>query len=394
MNTSKTIPWPGAIVKGEQIGIPCVVVRGGTSRGALLRAEHLPSDPLLLERVLLAVFGSPDIRQIDGIGGADPLTSKVGIVGAPSRKDADIDFTFGQVRIAEPRVDFLGNCGNLSAAVGGFAVDEGLVEAVEPISTVRIHLVNTHTVIEERVHVHEGRSAVAGDTEIPGVPGRGARVVIDFGSSVTTLDRGLLPTGKVRECLDTGVGSVEVSIVDGGNPVVFANPEAFGLEGTELPDDFSPSTLAMLEAVRGAAAVRLGLARSDDVARRETPGLPKLYLVCRPRAYVDTSGQRMEVHDMDLVGRGLSMGVPHRAYAVTAAIATGIGANIGGSIVDTAVGEWTGPVLRIGHPSGSMCVEVILSSREGSAVVERAAIERTARRIMEGTVYVPLSRIA
>ncbi|HEX5451874.1 MAG TPA: PrpF domain-containing protein [Candidatus Limnocylindrales bacterium] len=385
-------PWPGAIRRGDQVGIRCVFMRGGTSRGAILHAADMPADPVLREQLILAIYGSPDVREIDGLGGADPLTSKVAIVGPSSRADADVDFVFGQVRIAEPHVDFTGNCGNMSAAIGPFAIEEGLVPAVEPVTTVRVYLVNTDAVLTARVPVRDGLAEVSGDAEVPGVPGTGAPIVLDFGEGADTLGRGLLPTGMPLERLVTPEGEVEVSIVDAANPAVFVRPEAFGLRGTELPDAFTPELLASLELVRAAAAVRLGLAASPDEAAAVTPAVPKLYLVSPPADYVDLSGRPVKADSIDVVGRGLSMRVPHQAYAGTVAICTGVAARIPGTLV-AEVARPTNGRFRIGHPSGVMAVEVGVTIRNGQPALERAGIVRTARRIMAGTVFVPASRL-
>ena len=191
--------WPGARRRGDQVGIRCVFMRGGTSRGAFLHAADLPDDLAIREKLLLGMYGSPDIRQIDGLGGAHPLTSKVAIVGRSSRPDADVDFTFGQVCIDAPRVEFAGNCGNMAAAVGPFAIDAGLVTASEPVTCVRIHLTNTHTLLRVEVPVCHGLACVEGDAEVSGVPGTGARLLLDFGDVGGTLGKGLLPTGRTRD---------------------------------------------------------------------------------------------------------------------------------------------------------------------------------------------------
>jgi 2-methylaconitate cis-trans-isomerase PrpF len=373
------------IQRGDQVGVRCVFMRGGTSRGAILRGEDLPTDAALRERLILAIYGSPDRRQIDGIGGADPLTSKVGIVSRSSRPDADVDFVFGQVRVDEARVDFQGNCGNLSAAIGPFVIDEGLVPAHEPVTIVRIHLVNTGASLTSAVAVRDGRAAVEGDVEMDGVPGTGAAVVLDFGDSSDTLRRGLLPTGAPREHLAVSWGTVEASIVDAANPIVFVGPEPFGLSGTELPDDLVPGVLERLQAVREAAAVRLGLSGSLAI--------PKVYVVSRPADYVDTRGRQIRAATVDLVGRGLSMGVPHRAYAGTAAICTGVAARIAGTIVNEVARPRAGDAFCIGHPSGCIRVEVAVETRGPAPVVRRAALVRTARRIMEGVVFAPAGRV-
>jgi 2-methylaconitate cis-trans-isomerase PrpF len=378
--------------RADQVGIRCVFMRGGTSRGAFFHAADLPADPVLRERVILAVYGSPDVRQIDGLGGADPLTSKVAIVGPSARPDADVEFTFGQVRIDEAAVDFTGNCGNMSSGIAPFAIDEGLVDAVEPETTVRIYLTNTDSVITARVRVRDGLALVEGDAEVPGVPGTGASIMMDFGEGASVLGRGLLPTGSPRETLATPSGDVEVSIVDAGNPVVFVRPDVAGLTGTELPDDLAEPILRRLEEIRGAGAVRLGLAPSPQEAATVTPAIPKLYVVAPPAEYTDLGGRLVEASDIDLIGRGLSMQRPHRAYAGTVAVCTAAAAGIAGTIVDEVLGgQVPDRPLRIGHPGGVMLVEGRVEAREGGPAMTRAAIERTARRIMDGTVYVPAS---
>ena len=261
--------WPGARRRGDQVGIRCVFMRGGTSRGAFLHAADLPEDLAIREKLLLGMYGSPDIRQIDGLGGAHPLTSKVAIVGRSSRPDADVDFTFGQVCIDAPHVEFVGNCGNMAAAVGPFAIDAGLVTASEPVTCVRIHLTNTHTLLRVEVPVCHGLACVEGDAEVSGVPGTGARLLLDLGDVGGTLGKGLLPTGRTRDVLQTAGRTFEVSIVDAGNPIVFVRAAAFGLQGTELPSAFTPGVLAQMQAVRDAAAHTLGLRGGGDVSHPE-----------------------------------------------------------------------------------------------------------------------------
>lgn len=385
--------WPAARRRGDQLGIRCAFMRGGTSRGAILRVEDLPADPALRERVILAIYGSPDARQIDGLGGADPLTSKVAIVGPSARPDADVDFTFGQVRISEPTVDFSGNCGNLSAAIGPFAIDEGLVEAREPLTLVRIYLTNTDAVITAEVPVVDGVAAVSGTTEIPGVPGTGAAIRLDFGEGSSTLGRGVLPTGRAREGVPVGDGEIEVSIVDAANPAVFVRPGPFGLRGPELPSELTPEHLAALEAVRAAAAVRLGLVERADQAAERTPAIPKIYVVSPPTDYVDTTGRTVAADSIALVGRGLSMRVPHQAYAGTVAICTAVAAAIPGTLLEEVARQPADGRFRIGHPSGTIAVSVEVDLAGAAPQVRRAIVERTARRIMDGLVYVSAARL-
>jgi 2-methylaconitate cis-trans-isomerase PrpF len=371
-------------------------MRGGTSRGAFVHAEHLPSDPELRDRVVLALYGSPDVRQIDGIGGADPLTSKLAIVSPSEREDADVDYLFAQVGIDAPVVDFGGNCGNMLAGVGPFAVDEGLVPAVEPVTRVRIHNVNTGRVIAAEVPVGEARALTSGATSIAGVPRPGARILLDFAAAAGTLGRGILPTGELRQELELPDGErVEVTIADAANPTVFVAAAAIGLSAEELLGAPPPEAgIERLRTVRDAAAAAVGLAASAASAREESPGIPKAYALAPPADYVATDGARVVAADVSLVGRGLAFGAPHNAYATTVAICTAAAARIPGTVVWDQVPEHDRGVaqVRIGHPGGVLPVEVSVdASVPGTPVLERAGIDRTARRLLAGLAAVPRS---
>ncbi|NVM24741.1 MAG: 3-methylitaconate isomerase, partial [Desulfobacterales bacterium] len=235
----------------------CVIIRGGTSRGVYFHENELPPDRHLRDKIILDVFGSPDVREIDGLGGADILTSKVCIIGPSMREDADVDYTFGQVIIDKPIVDYSINCGNLSSGVGPFAIDEGLVKPVEPITTVRIYNTNTKKILVAGVPVRGGKAVVEGDYRIDGVPGTGAKIALDFAATAGTIKGTLLPTGKVREVLSIDeIGEIPVSIVDAANPTVFAFAEDVGIEGTERFQDLlsNREIWRKVEAIRGAAA--------------------------------------------------------------------------------------------------------------------------------------------
>lgn len=384
-------------IVGDQVRIPCVFMRGGTSRGAFLRADDVPSDPELRQRLIAAIYGSPDPRQIDGLGGADPLTSKVAIVGPSTRPDADVDFTFGQVRINEPHVDFDGNCGNMSAGVGPFAIDEGIVPAVEPITRVRIHLLNTAQILVEDVPVRDGRALVEGDAEVPGVPGRGAPISIDLGDTGGTLGRGVLPTGTPAETLTLSDGSrVRATLIDAGNPVVLVDAAAVGARFGRDSGAPTAELLERLEAIRGAAAVRFGLIERSEDARSRTPAVPKVYWVGPATKYTTAEGRIVRTSEMSFAAAGLSMGKPHKAYAVTAAVATAVAALVPGSLAHAVcdpASASTGTV-RIGHPSGVMVIEAkVRVGADSVPVISRLAVQRTARRIMDGFVYVPRSTL-
>ncbi len=382
---------------GGQRKIRAVLMRGGTSRGVFFLPADLPQDPELRDRVILKVFGGGDPygRQVDGLGGAVSTTSKVVIVGPPSVPDADVEFTFGQVSVTEPLVDYGGTCGNLTAAVGPFAIEEGLVRGTDPVSTVRIWQTNTRKRIHAHVPTRDNLPEVEGEYAIDGVPGTGARIVLDFlepGGSVTGR---LLPTGQASEVLEVpGVGRVTVSLVDAVNPVVFVRPQEVGLRGTEGPEevDGDPGLLERLERVRAHAAVRMGIAPTPEQATRRSPGIPKLAFVSAPASYRSTRGTVVDAGQVDLVARILSMGKLHRAYALSGAACTAVAAQVEGTVVHEVLRDGLAEGrLRLGHPAGILEVAATVTRREGSWHVEKVTTYRTARRLMEGYALVPWS---
>jgi hypothetical protein len=378
----------------EQRRIRCVVMRGGTSRALFVLRGDLPAQPELRDRVILRMYGSPDVRQIDGMGGADPLTSKLAIIGPPTREGADVDYTFGQVSIEEALVDYKGNCGNISSAVGPFAIDEGFVDPVEPKTAVRIHQTNTGSILVAEVPVVNGKAAVQGDYHIDGVPGTGARIDLDFSDTAGAVTGRILPTGNPMDRMDAeGVGPVDVSVVDAGNPCVFVRARDLGIAGTETPDEIDANQVLKdrIERMRGTVAAEIGLVGDWRAAARESPYIPFFVLVSPPADYVDfTSGRMIEAQDVDLVARLLFMLRAHKAYAVTGTVCTGAAAKIPGTIVHQAARpESRGRSLaRIGHPAGVIESEVVVRLDEG-VHLSRASMGRTARRIMEGYVFVP-----
>lgn len=369
--------------------IPCVITRGGTSKGIFIKANHLPPAGKARDKVILAVFGSPDIRQIDGLGGADPLTSKLAIIGPSSRPDADVDYTFGQVSFKAPMVDYSGNCGNISAGVGPYAITEGLVTAKSPVTTVRIHNTNTGKLLIAEVPVEDGLPKVKGDYSIDGVPGIGAKQMLDFADTKGSATGKLLPTGKAKETLKTSKGDYEVSMVDCANAMVFVKAESLGMQGTEGPKeiDGDKELLARLEAIRGASAVAMGLAKTEAEALEKIPAFPMLAVVSAPQDYQSyTTGQTIKAADISFVSRNMFMQVLHKTYAGTGTCCTGVAACIPGTVVHAvrASRPWAKNLINIGHPSGVIDVEAVVEGDE----VKRAAFARTARRIMEGYVYV------
>ena len=385
--------WPAARVVGDQLAIRGVLMRGGTSRGAFLRSEDLPPDPAARDRAILAIYGSPDARQIDGLGGAEPLTSKVAIVGPSTRPGADVDYLFGQVRIAEPIVDYRGNCGNMLAGIGPFAIDEGLVPATDPLTRVRIHQVNTRTLVIAEVPTQGGRALTSGTATTPGVPGTGAAIKLDFAASADTLGRGLLPTGHAEdELTDQAGNSYRVSLVDAGNPTVFLRATDLGLDPQRLvASSYPPALLERLEALRGAAGERLGLVASRSRSAAESPTVPKIYLVHPPAEYVTSRGTRVPASAVDLVARGLVTQQLHAAYAATVAVATATATRLPGTIPAQVATQHSPGMVRIGHPGGVLTLEVAVElGTSGEARLTRAVIERTARRVMAGEMYVPM----
>lgn len=373
--------------------IRCAIVRGGTSKGIFLLANDLPRDKEARDQVICKIFGSPDVRQIDGLGGADPLTSKLAIIARSSRPDADIDYTFGQVSIDAEYIDYSGNCGNISAGVGPFAVDEGLVNACEGTTVVRIHNTNTKKIIVAEVPMEDGKAAVYGDCAIDGVPGTGARIMLDYSDTAGAVTGKMLPTGNPTDVFDIpGFGPLTVSIVDVANPMVFVRAKDLKLTGTEGPKEVNGNSdlLKLLETIRGMAAVKIGMAKDLDDALKRTPAFPMLAFVSPPADYKSfTTGQVVPADTVDLVSRLMFMQVMHKTYAGTGNICTGSAIKIPGTVVNEMVKDVDKKTLfQIGHPSGIMDVEVAVRKEGSSVALTKAAMSRTARRIMDGFVYV------
>ncbi len=381
----------------DQERIRCAFIRGGTSRGAYLLAKDLPQDQKLRDQVIMAIYGSPDPRQIDGLGGADSLTSKVAIIAPSTRPDADVDYTFGQVSIATPLIDYKGNCGNISSGVGPFAIDEGLVPVTEPITQVRIYNTNTKKIIVADVPVKDGKALVEGDCAIDGVPGTGARIMLDFVDSGGSVTGKLLPTGNVQDVIDVEGRRYTVSLVDAANPGIFVHAEELGLKGTELASeiDANPALLEELEKIRSVGAEMIGTAPSRAEGTRLSPAVPKMAFVSRPQEYRSSKGEIIDAESIDLTARIMSMQKAHKAYAVTGAIVTSAAANIPGTVVYEAARHREGTnFVRIGHSSGRLALEIVIEQRPEGLYLARAALERTARRIMDGYVYVPKSKMS
>ncbi len=380
---------------GRPVRLPAVFVRGGTSKALLLHERDLAGfDAAQREAIILAALGSPDPygRQIDGLGGGISSTSKVGIIGGPT-PDGFITFAFGQVDVERPIVEFRGTCGNISAAIGPFAVDEGLVPAVEPITRVPVLSTTSGQRFIAHVPVAGGRARSEGEYEIDGVPGTGARIGLEFLEPGGSLGRGLLPTGQPRQTLRLGDGRhIEVSLVDAANPLVLVRAEAIDADATLSPEALERDrrVFETLEEIRALAAVALGLASSVQDACERVRATPKVAMVAPPARYTTTRGRILEADQVDLVARMLSMSRVHRTYALTAAIATAVAA----AVPETVAWQVCRPGattrdVRIGHPAGTIEVGATVTWRHGAWQAERAMAYRTARRIMDGWIEVP-----
>jgi 2-methylaconitate cis-trans-isomerase PrpF len=375
--------------------IPAVLMRGGTSKALFFHDNHLPGDPATRSRVILAAFGSPDPnrRQIDGLGGGVSTTSKMAIISPSPSPDYDVVYNFGQVSLDRPLVDYKSNCGNISSAVGPFAVDAGLVKAVEPVTRVRIHQLNTNKLITAEVPVKDGRFDETGDYTIAGVPGGYARITLRFADPGGAVTGRLFPTGNRRDSVDIpGHGTIDITIIDAANPVVLVRAEAIGLTGTEIDAiDAGPDIQATLETIRCKAAVKIGLAASEEEATRRSQAVPKIAFVAPPLSYTDTGGRTVDAGAIDITARIMSMGTLHRSYAVSGGIATAGAAMIPGTVacdlLTAAARERD--LLRIGHPGGVIDMGAVIDFEEGDCVYREAVVGRTARRLMEGCVLVP-----
>jgi len=375
--------------------IPAAFYRGGTSKGVFFHAEDLPSAGPDRDAVLLAVTGSPDAygKQIDGMGGATSSTSKVVLISKSQRPDCDVDYLFGHVDIERPVIDWSGNCGNLVSAVGPYAIEEGMVPAVEGHTTVRIWQVNLGERIVARVPVKNGAPEVSGNYRLDGVTQPGAEIVIEY------LDAGgganPLPTGRVVDTLEVpGVGKIEATLVNAGNATIFVRAADLGLSGTELQPEVNgnPALLAKFEAIRAAGAVAMGLAASAAEATAKRPATPKISFVAPPADYTTSSGAHVAAGDIDCLARVVSMGKLHHAFTGTGSVSVAVAAAIPGSIVNQAVGRVPAhhaTQTRMGHLSGSMAVGAVLSENAQGFKVEKAVMSRTARRLMSGWVHVP-----
>jgi 2-methylaconitate cis-trans-isomerase PrpF len=375
--------------------LPAVYMRGGTSKAVFFHDNHLPQGPAIRDRVILAAFGSPDPnrRQVDGMGGAISSTSKVAIISRSKDPEYDVVYNFGQVSIDRPIVDYMGNCGNISAAVGPFAVDEGLVNVEEPVTTVRIFQKNTNTLIVAEVPVQDGRYNEDGDYVISGVPNPGGKIPLHFFSPGGAVTGRLFPTGNVIDSLDVpDIGNIRVTVIDAAHPLVLVAAQDLGLTGIEIEEiDNRADIRAGLEAIRSRVTVSLGFAATPEEASLRCQTIPRIAFVSAPQPYTDLNGTPIDPDNIDLVARVISMGALHKAFAVTSAIPTAGAARVKGTIVDEILGHGAleKKFVRLGHPGGVIEVGAELKRQGGNYIYSEAILGRTARRLMEGYVLVP-----
>ena len=384
----------------KQLKFPAVFMRGGTSNAVVFNVKDLPRDRSQWDAIFLAAIGSPDPygRQLDGMGGGVSSLSKVCVVGPPTHPDADIDYTFAQVQVKEARVDYGANCGNMSSAMGPFAVDEGLVKASGPDALVRVHNTNTKKIIWSKFPLDDGVAAVDGNLAIPGVAGTGAPVKLEFREPGGATTGRLLPTGNSADTLDVpGYGRFRVSMVDAANACVFARAADLGIRGTELPDeiDANPELLKKLAAIRVAASVAMGIAKTTEEAAKRA-AIPFVGFVSSPQDAKTLTGDRVEASGVDLTARMMSNGQPHRALPLTCTLCLAVAARVEGTVVNEVARRASNPEaeIRIGMPSGVLTAAASVRKLEGQWHAEQGAFYRTQRRMFEGHVLVRASRLA
>lgn len=383
-----------------QIGISATYMRGGTSKGVFFSLEDLPESCQVAgesrDNMLLRVIGSPDPygKQTDGMGGATSSTSKTVILSKSSKHNHDVDYLFGQVSIDKPFVDWSGNCGNLTAAVGSFAISSGLVDASRVpengIATVRIWQKNISKTIVAKVPIANGQVQESGDFELDGVTFPAAEVQIEFISPVDS-SNAMFPTGSLVDNLEVpGIGTFKVTMINAGIPTIFLNAEDVGYTGSELQADINgdEKALAMFETIRAYGAIKMGLIdKLEEAATRQHT--PKVAFVGKAQGYTASSGKEINKSSIDLNVRALSMGLLHHAMMGTAAVAIGVAATIPGTLVNLAAGGFEFESVRFGHPSGTLKVGAETVKKESEWIANKVIMSRSARVLMKGSVYIP-----
>lgn len=359
------------------------LIRGGTSKGFFVHEHVLPPPGSVRDELVLELFGSPDPLQVDGIGGSHSHTSKLMIVSPSDRPGVDVDYTFGQVGVDKPVIDWSGNCGNLTSAIGVFAIREGLVDGAPHETDLTLYNTNTDTRIEQSIPMESGEPAIRGEYSVDGVPGTGARIDSTFLDPAGGVTGELFPTGQPINDLDVDGESIEVSLVDVANPNVFVRASDLGLSGTELPEVLGSDRglVEHVERIRAHGCVAMGLVDDVETATAEWPGIPQIALVSEPQAYETSVGGAVDPGTIDITARIFTTGTPHHAYAMTGAMCLGAAARLPGTIPNECARN--GDEVTIGHPKGRITVGVDIADNGVSSVT----VARTARPLMDGRVY-------
>lgn len=371
--------------------LPCVYMRGGTSKGLIIKDIDLPTDKNIRDYVISSVYGSSIYGQIDGIGGNTSLTSKVAIIRPTNKKDYDVSYLFGQVSVFEKKIDYNVTCGNMASAVGLFAVEEGMVELTSPVTNVRVYNENTGKLMVIDVPTKNGIIDKSNQITIGGVQGSSFPINVNFVDVGGAMTGTLLPTGNPVDIVQTSFGKVRSTVLDVGNVVVIVHAKDIGINGTELSSDFNTESELMkrIEEVRVSVGRKIGLFTEEQIVSPFTDALPKIIIVTEGQDYLTEKGFKISKSEVDLVGRYISMGTLHNAFAVSGAIGVATAAQIQDSVVESVLS--TNKEISIGHPSGK--IEVQVNMDKDSALIENALVKRTARRLMEGYVLVPISEL-
>lgn len=362
------------------------IMRGGTSKGIFIKKNELPTNIEERDKILLRIIGSPDERQIDGLGGANMVTSKLALIGPHTKEGTDIDYYFGQVSITEKSINYKGNCGNISAAVGPYAIDEGFVKPKEPYTKVRIHQVNTNSIIVAKVPVYNGKSLVEGDYQIDGVPGSGAKIELDFSDCARAFTGKLLPTGRTKDRIFIeNYGEIECTIIDMANPVVFVSFEQFGLSETERDEESlkKKGIQELVEIIRIKSAEAANLfSKSQDISNSMYPFV----------ALVSSSnnGDDVEENSIQLISRLFVNKELHKTYPITGAVCLAVATKLPETVISStlSLNKKNCEMINIFHPQGNIEVSCALKKIGDDFLIQKAAVARTARKIMEGFVFV------
>ncbi|RKF33368.1 2-methylaconitate cis-trans isomerase PrpF family protein [Paraburkholderia fungorum] len=379
--------------KREQFSVPCTIMRAGTSKGVFFHEKDIPPPGQARDTLLKRVMGCQDVLQIDGLGGSRLVTAKIAIVKPSEREDADVDYTYAIVPPERDVVVYTSNCGNISSGVGPFAIDAGLVRVMEPITTVRIFNTNTKKILVAHVPVVDGQARIEGDFAIPGVPGTGAEIMMDYRQTLGAKTGRILPTGNATDMITLEDGwAIEVTIGDVANPCVFIRARDLGMTGTEGPESINnnEALLVTLDEIRARAAQTIGLCDDWKEADKTTPALPLVVMVADPASYTTLNGAAVDPISMDLLARLVFYRKCHESMAGTGSMCTAAMSRIPGTLVNQSAVRPQQDTLRIGHPSGVMIVNVaarIVPDGQG-VVYDKLGFSRTARRIMEGHVFV------